>query len=61
MFKVHDIVEWRSFKVIDRWGRGTIIKIVTKKRITEYHIKTNMSGIHSEIVRYIEDIKPINN
>lgn len=59
MFKVNDVVMWRSFKVIDRWGRGTIYKVVVKKRITEFHIKTELGGIHSEIIRYIEDIKPI--
>lgn len=60
IYKVDDMIEWRSFKVLDRWGRGTIYKIVIKKRVTEYHIKTNLGGIHSEIVRYHEDIKPIN-
>ena len=60
MYRVDDYIMWRSFKVIDRWGEGRIYKIVIKKRVTEYHIKTNLGGIHSEIVRYIEDIKPIN-
>jgi hypothetical protein len=57
--KEQQTILWRSFKIIDRWNQGVIIRIVSKKRFQEFHIQTTIEGRVTTIVRYTGDVKPL--
>jgi|LakMenEpi03Aug12_release.lakeMendotaPanAssembly.Ray.scaffolds.fasta_scaffold2165290_2 hypothetical protein len=57
MFKEGQTIIFRSYKIHDRWYDGVITSMVIKGRERQYKIKTNLKGIHSEVIRFEMDIK----
>jgi hypothetical protein len=57
MYHEGQIILFRSFKIHDKWYEGVILGKVRLGRDWQYSIKTDLKGIHKEVLRYEIDIK----
>ncbi len=57
MLEEGQLILFRSFRIIDKWHEGEIVGTLKNGRDIQYRIKTKLTGIHSEVLRYQNDIK----
>ena len=63
MLKIGMSVQWKSYKIDGKWYDGVIISIdargTKRKKNPEYHIKTNLNGTLSTVIRFKADIRKL--
>ena len=59
IYYIDEVIEFKSFKVLDRWHIGTIEDFFSTREGVRYLIKTSLTGIHSEVFRFENDIRKV--